>query len=147
MKYLRTVNDVMTHAVVSVDRSAPVHDIVGTMQRWGFSSLSVDTAEGRAVGVVSEDNLPARAEGSDESHTVTTGQLMTAPPATVTKDATIAGAARLLAKGHFTHGRRQSSGPAEDLPPPRHGHRHLRARLSDDGLTATLGRKSGRRTR
>ncbi|MFD0268214.1 HPP family protein [Streptomyces sp. NPDC127106] len=109
MKHLRTVNDVMTHAVVSVDREATVHDIVGTMRRWGFSALPVLSAEGRVAGVVSEADLLAKAatdllskaEGAEESHTVTAGQLMTAPPATVPKDATIAGAARLMARGPF----------------------------------------------
>ncbi|WP_218782133.1 HPP family protein [Streptomyces sp. BR123] len=109
MKHLRTVNDVMTHAVVSVDREATVHDIVGTMRRWGFSALPVLSAEGRVVGVVSEADLLAKAatdllskaEGADESHTVTAGQLMTVPPVTVPGDATIAGAARLMARGPF----------------------------------------------
>ncbi|MEC4570213.1 CBS domain-containing protein [Streptomyces virginiae] len=101
MKHLRTVNDVMTHAVVSVDRDMPVHDIVGAMRRWGFSSLPVVSAEGRVVGVVSEADLLAKAEGTDDSHRVTAGQLMTVPPVTVPKDATIAGAARLMARGPF----------------------------------------------
>ncbi|MFF9981842.1 CBS domain-containing protein [Streptomyces erythrochromogenes] len=101
MKHLRTVNDVMTHAVVSVDREMPIHDIVGAMRRWGFSSLPVVSAEGRVVGVVSEADLLAKAEGTDESHRVTAEQLMTVPPVTVPKDATIAGAARLMAKGPF----------------------------------------------
>ncbi|MFJ6783295.1 CBS domain-containing protein [Streptomyces yangpuensis] len=101
MKHLRTVNDVMTHAVVSVDRDMPIHDIVGAMRRWGFSSLPVVSAEGRVVGVVSEADLLAKAEGTDESHRVTAGQLMTVPPVTVPKDATIAGAARLMARGPF----------------------------------------------
>ncbi|MER7730037.1 CBS domain-containing protein [Streptomyces erythrochromogenes] len=101
MKHLRTVNDVMTHAVVSVDREMPIHDIVGAMRRWGFSSLPVVSAEGRVVGVVSEADLLAKAEGTDDSHRVTAGQLMTVPPVTVPKDATIAGAARLMAKGPF----------------------------------------------
>ncbi|MFB6613029.1 CBS domain-containing protein [Streptomyces sp. NPDC085524] len=101
MHHLRTVNDVMTHAVVSVDLTAPVHDIVGTMRRWGYSSLPVLSAEGRVVGVVSEADLLVKAEGTDASHNVTAGQLMTVPPVTVPKQATIAGAARLMARGHF----------------------------------------------
>ncbi|MFF3624988.1 CBS domain-containing protein [Streptomyces sp. NPDC002467] len=101
MKHLRTVDDVMTHAVVSVDTEAAVHDIVEAMRRWGFSSLPVLSAEGRVVGVVSEADLLIKVEGTDVSHTVTAGQLMTVPPVTVPKDATIAGAARLMAKGHF----------------------------------------------
>ncbi|MFK0237826.1 CBS domain-containing protein [Streptomyces vinaceus] len=101
MHHLRTVNDVMTHAVISVDRTAPVHDIVETMRRWGFGSLPVLSAEGRVVGVVSEADLLAKAEGTDASHNVTAEQLMTAPPVTVPGHATIAGAARLMARGPF----------------------------------------------
>ncbi|MFD6230311.1 CBS domain-containing protein [Streptomyces sp. NPDC060232] len=101
MKHMRTVNDVMTHAVVSLDLAAPVHDIVATMRRWGFGSLPVLSPEGRVAGVVSEADLLAKAEGTDASHTVTAAQLMTVPPVTVPKDASIAGAARLMARGHF----------------------------------------------
>lgn len=101
MHHLRTVNDVMTHAVVSVDQAAPVHDIVETMRRWGFSSLPVLSAEDRVIGVVSEADLLVKAEGADASHTVTAGQLMTVPPVTVPPHATIAAAARLMAEGHF----------------------------------------------
>ncbi len=101
MKHMRTVNDVMTHAVVSLDLDAPVHDIVQAMRRWGFGSLPVLSAEGRVAGVVSEADLLVKAEGTDESHTVTAAQLMTVPPVTATKDTSIAGAARLMARGHF----------------------------------------------
>lgn len=101
MKHLHTVNDVMTHAVVSVGRGATVKEIVATMRRWGISALPVVSAEGRVVGVVSEADLLLKAEGSDASHAVTAGQLMTVPPTTVPKHATIAGAARLMAKGHL----------------------------------------------
>ncbi|WP_405682445.1 hypothetical protein [Streptomyces sp. NBC_00057] len=37
MKHLRTVDDVMTHAVISVNRRAPFEDIVETMRRWRIS--------------------------------------------------------------------------------------------------------------
>ncbi|MCB5163851.1 CBS domain-containing protein [Streptomyces bambusae] len=101
MKHLRTVDDVMTHAVVSVGPGAPVHDVVSTMQRWGFGSLPVVSAGGRLIGVVSEADLLAMAAGTDESHHATAEQLMTAPPVTVPVGTTIAGAARLMAKGPF----------------------------------------------
>ncbi|WP_258309992.1 CBS domain-containing protein [Streptomyces sp. CG 926] len=103
MKHLRTVNDVMTHAAVSIDPGASVHDITESMSRWGFSSLPVLSTEGQVVGVVSEADLLTEAEGADASHAVTAGQLMTASPVTVPRDATIAGAARLMTKGHFKH--------------------------------------------
>ncbi|MFJ3175310.1 CBS domain-containing protein [Streptomyces roseus] len=101
MKHVRTVNDVMTHAVVSVDRGASVQEVVEAMRRWGFSSLPVLADEGRLVGVVSEADLLAKAEGTDASHAVTAGQLMTVSPVTVPRDATIPGAARLMARGPF----------------------------------------------
>ncbi|MFJ1566470.1 CBS domain-containing protein [Streptomyces erythrochromogenes] len=101
MKHLRTVEDVMTHAVISVDRRTPFKDIVETMRQWRISALPVLSEEGRVAGVVSEADLLLKAQGSDESRAVTAGQLMTVPAVTVTKDATIPGAARLMARGHL----------------------------------------------
>ncbi|MFE0579672.1 CBS domain-containing protein [Streptomyces sp. NPDC058874] len=101
MKHLRTVEDVMTHAVISVDRRTPFKEVVGAMRQWRISALPVLSEEGRVAGVVSEADLLLKAQGADESRAVTAGQLMTVPAVTVTQDATIAGAARLMARGHL----------------------------------------------
>ncbi|MET9885638.1 CBS domain-containing protein [Streptomyces sp. NPDC006430] len=101
MKHLRTVDDVMTHAVISIDRRAPFKDIVETMRQWRISALPVLAEDGKVVGVVSEADLLLKAEGADESRAVTAGQLMTVPAVTVAKDASIAGAARLMARSHL----------------------------------------------
>ncbi|MFC9819569.1 CBS domain-containing protein [Streptomyces erythrochromogenes] len=101
MKQLRTVEDVMTHAVISVDRRAPFKEIVEAMRQWRISALPVLSEEGRVAGVVSEADLLLKTQGADESRAVTAGQLMTVPAVTVTKDATIPGAARLMARGHL----------------------------------------------
>ncbi|MCC0094089.1 CBS domain-containing protein [Streptomyces flavotricini] len=101
MKHLRTVEDVMTHAVISVDRRTPFKDVVESMRQWRISALPVVSEEGRVAGVVSEADLLLKAQGADESRAVTAGQLMTVPAVTVTKDATIPGAARLMARGHL----------------------------------------------
>ncbi|WP_037889335.1 CBS domain-containing protein [Streptomyces sp. NRRL S-87] len=101
MKHLHTVDDVMTHAVVSVAQGAMVKEIVETMQRWRISALPVVSAEGRVLGVVSEADLLRKAEGTDTSHDICAGQLMTVPPLTVRRYATITGAARLMARGHL----------------------------------------------
>ncbi|MEE1742883.1 MULTISPECIES: CBS domain-containing protein [unclassified Streptomyces] len=101
MKHLRTVDDVMTHAVVTVNRGAPFKDIVEAMRQWRMSALPVVSDEGRVVGVVSEADLLFKAQGTDESRAVTAGQLMTVPAVTVPRNAGIAGAARLMARGHL----------------------------------------------
>ncbi|WP_405719495.1 CBS domain-containing protein [Streptomyces sp. NBC_00046] len=101
MKHLRTVDDVMTHAVVTVNRGAPFKDIVEAMRRWRISALPVVSDEGRVVGVVSEADLLLKAQGADESRAVTAGQLMTIPAVTVPRNAGIPGAARLMARGHL----------------------------------------------
>ncbi|WP_406186713.1 CBS domain-containing protein [Streptomyces sp. NBC_01006] len=101
MKHLRTVNDVMTHAVISVDRGAPIKQIVEAMRQWRISALPVLSDEGRVVGVVSEADLLLKAQGADESRAVTAGQLMTFPAVTVTEETGIASAARLMAHGHL----------------------------------------------
>ncbi|MFF3127632.1 CBS domain-containing protein [Streptomyces sp. NPDC057908] len=101
MKHLRTVDDVMTHAVITVNRGAPFKDIVETMRQWRISALPVVSDEGRVVGVVSEADLLLKAQGGDESRAVSAGQLMTVPAVTVPRNAGIAGAARLMARGHL----------------------------------------------
>ncbi|MET9657438.1 CBS domain-containing protein [Streptomyces sp. NPDC006510] len=101
MKHLRTVDDVMTHAVIPVNRGAPFKDIVEAMRRWRISALPVVSDEGRVVGVVSEADLLLKAQGGDESRAVTAGQLMTVPAVTVPRNAGIPGAARLMARGHL----------------------------------------------
>ncbi|MFF3955281.1 CBS domain-containing protein [Streptomyces sp. NPDC001890] len=101
MKHLRTVDDVMTHAVVTVGRGAPFKDIVEAMRKWRISALPVVSDEGRVVGVVSEADLLLKAQGADESRAVTAGRLMTVPAVTVPRGAGIAAAARLMARGHL----------------------------------------------
>lgn len=71
MKHLRTVDDVMTHAVVTVNRGAAFKDIVEAMRQWRISALPVVSEEGRVVGVVSEADLLLKAQGADESRAVT----------------------------------------------------------------------------
>lgn len=87
----RTVGDVMTRDPVAVDRDAPFKDVVTLMDRWKVSTLPVLEGGGRVVGVVSEADL-ARARG------VTAGELMNAPAVTVHADATVAQAARVMAR-------------------------------------------------
>ncbi|MFF4301183.1 CBS domain-containing protein [Streptomyces sp. NPDC001601] len=87
----RTVRDVMTRDPVAVDRDAPFKDVVTLMDRWKVSTLPVLEGGGRVVGVVSEADV-ARARG------VTAGELMNAPAVTVHADATVAEAARVMAR-------------------------------------------------
>jgi CBS domain-containing protein len=101
MKHVRAVADVMTHAVISVNSSAPFKEIVEAMRQWHVSALPVLSATGHVVGVVSEGDLIIKAQGEDASHAVTAGRLMTTPAVTVQPDTTIAGAARLMARRHL----------------------------------------------
>ncbi|MCX2180098.1 CBS domain-containing protein [Streptomyces sp. SKN60] len=103
MKHPRTVDDVMTHAVVSARLGAPVKEIVRSMRRWGVSAVPVLSAEGRVVGVVSEADILGKVPGEDRDSvgSVTAGSLMSAPAVTVPRGATIAGAARLMGRGRL----------------------------------------------
>ncbi|MEU2716643.1 CBS domain-containing protein [Streptomyces sp. NPDC007205] len=107
------VNDVMTRKVVALRMGAAFKDIVRTMQEWGVSALPVLDDGGRVVGVVSEADLLLKEEyGEDlvghygqvrhpadmvKADAVTAGELMTAPAVTVTPEAPLAHAARLMA--------------------------------------------------
>ncbi|MGW1809749.1 CBS domain-containing protein [Streptomyces sp. NPDC002078] len=108
------VTDVMTHRVVALRAGAAFKDIVKVMREWQVSALPVLDDAGRVVGVVSEGDLLAKEEhwGGDigrygearhlaearKADAVTAGQLMTAPAVTVAADATLAHAARLMAR-------------------------------------------------
>ncbi|MEI5525587.1 CBS domain-containing protein [Streptomyces brasiliscabiei] len=105
-----TVSDVMTHTVVAVGRDAPFKEIVQLFDQWKVSALPVLEGEGRVVGVVSEADLLHKEEFRDaedpqgdfadrlKAGAVTAGELMNAPAVSVHPDATLAEAARIMAR-------------------------------------------------
>ena len=108
------VGDVMTRRVVALGRTAPFKDIVKAMRQWKVSALPVVEEGNRVVGVVSEADLLRKQElrdgepgryaspepptGPDKAGAVTAAGLMTAPAVTVHPDATLAQAARIMAR-------------------------------------------------
>ncbi|MFE7034698.1 CBS domain-containing protein [Streptomyces sp. NPDC057621] len=108
------VSDVMTHAVATVDRETSFKEIVRTMQDRKVSALPVVEGEGRVVGVVSEADLLPKEEFRDsdpdrytqlrrlsdlaKAGALTAGELMTSPALTTPPDATLAQAARTMAR-------------------------------------------------
>ncbi|MGW3148274.1 MULTISPECIES: CBS domain-containing protein [Streptomyces] len=109
-----TVSDVMTHTVVAVGRDAPFKDVVELMEQWKVSALPVLEGEGRVIGVVSEADLLPKEEFRDsdpdrfaqrqrladlaKAGALTAEELMSAPAVTVHADATLAEAARIMAR-------------------------------------------------
>ncbi|MDL2074871.1 CBS domain-containing protein [Streptomyces sp. GXMU-J15] len=104
------VSDVMTHTVVAVGSEAPFKEIVSLLDEWKVSALPVLAGEGRVVGVVSEADLLLKEEFRDteegdladrvKAGGVTAGDLMSTPAVTVHADATLAEAARIMARRH-----------------------------------------------
>ncbi|MFE1794881.1 CBS domain-containing protein [Streptomyces sp. NPDC059517] len=108
------VSDVMTRTVATVDRETSFKEIVRTMQERKVSALPVVEGEGQVVGVVSEADLLPKEEFRDsdpDRHTqlrrlsdlakagaLTAGVLMTSPALTTPPDATLAQAARTMAR-------------------------------------------------
>ncbi|MER6185884.1 CBS domain-containing protein [Streptomyces sp. NPDC001652] len=105
-----TVSDVMTHTVVAVGSEAPFKEIVELLDQWKVSAVPVLAGEGRVVGVVSEADLLSKEEFRDsdtgefeeraKASAVTAGELMSTPAVTVHADATVAEAARIMARRH-----------------------------------------------
>ncbi|MDW4908626.1 CBS domain-containing protein [Streptomyces sp. ADMS] len=105
-----TVSDVMTHTAVAVGSEASFKEIVGLLDQWKISALPVLAGEGRVVGVVSEADLLPKEEFRDtdegelaertKAAALTAGELMTSPAATVHADASVAEAARIMARRH-----------------------------------------------
>ncbi|TQK49992.1 CBS domain protein [Streptomyces sp. SLBN-118] len=107
-----TVSDVMTHTAVAVGRRATYKEIVELMEQWKVSALPVLEGEGRVIGVVSEADLlpkeeyhlddPAQADRplSDmaKARAVSAEELMSSPAVTVHPSATVAEAARIMAR-------------------------------------------------
>ncbi|MFD1659267.1 CBS domain-containing protein [Streptomyces caeni] len=109
------VSDVMTGRVVAVSRDATFKDIVKTLRQWEVSALPVVEGERKkVVGVVSEADLLRKEEFRDrdpgrtprlqglsglaKADAVTAQDLMTAPAVTVRATATLAQAARIMAR-------------------------------------------------
>ncbi|MDC0765378.1 CBS domain-containing protein [Streptomyces sp. HD] len=107
-----TVSDVMTHTVVAVGSAAPFKEIVELLDQWKVSALPVLAGEGRVVGVVSEADLLPKEEFRDgdeatgeagerlKAGALTAGELMSTPAVTVHADASLAEAARIMARRH-----------------------------------------------
>ncbi|MFF1511216.1 CBS domain-containing protein [Streptomyces sp. NPDC058326] len=105
-----TVSDVMTHTAIAIGRDAPYKEIVTLMDQWKVSALPVLEGEGRVVGVVSEADLLPKEEfrGGEarpdefaeaaKAGAVRAGELMSSPAVTVHADATLAEAARIMAR-------------------------------------------------
>lgn len=109
----RTVNEVMTRAVVSAYRGACFKDIVQVMIKRGITAVPVIDEGHRVAGVVSESDLLAKEERKGggklrwfgrrrgrswwaKAQALTAEELMTTPAITVHPEAPIVEAARLL---------------------------------------------------
>ncbi|MFJ4687229.1 CBS domain-containing protein [Streptomyces sp. NPDC088789] len=108
------VSDVMAHTVAAVGPRAPFKEIVRLMRDWKVSALPVIEGEGRVVGVVSEADLLPTEELRDDpdpgplrlrqptgiakAGARTAADLMSAPAVTVGAGATLAEAARVMAR-------------------------------------------------
>lgn len=105
------VSDVMTHNVVAVRQIAEFKDMVEVMRRRRVSAFPVIDADDRVIGVVSEaDLLPREAylhQPADYGHerrrripakarALTAAELMTSPAITITADASVAEAAKVM---------------------------------------------------
>lgn len=110
----RTVMDVMTRTVVTIDDSAPFKEIVRLMDEFRVSALPVVDDGRRPIGIVSQADLLWKEEQPErrtERHLFegrrrrverekaaasVAAQLMTTPVVTIQRDASVAEAARLM---------------------------------------------------
>ncbi|MEV5508216.1 CBS domain-containing protein [Streptomyces orinoci] len=110
----RTVSDVMTRTVVAVSRDASFKEIAKALADWHVSAVPVLAEDGRVIGVVSEADLLPKEEFKDRDPSrleqlqylddlakaggATAEGLMSAPAVTVHSHATLAEAARAMAR-------------------------------------------------
>ena len=118
-RWARRVSDVMTTAVVTVDRITPYQDIDRLLTRHRISGVPVLKMGREVVGVVSETDLLAAEDETrrqarmaasmgrrwhlrrQQYMRLTAGALMTSPAVTIGADATIPAAARLMNTHHI----------------------------------------------
>ncbi len=108
-----TVSDLMTRAAVAVGGQASYKDIVTLVHQWKVSALPVLAGDGRVIGVVSEADLLPKEENrptagsapgdrpfadASKADALYAEQLMSSPAVTVHADATVAEAARIMAR-------------------------------------------------
>ncbi len=116
MMISRTVRNVMTREVVTVNEQAPFTELVRLMAVHKLSALPVVDGDGQVVGIVSEADLLRKEEYQDERDAPhwlerrrervarskaagrTAAEVMSTPVITVDPDATVPMAARLLAR-------------------------------------------------
>src|SRR6266540_3655403 len=116
MMISRTVRNVMTREVVTVNEQAPFTELVRLMAVHKLSALPVVDGDGQVVGIVSEADLLRKEEYQDEQDAPhwlerrhqrvarskaagrTAAEVMSTPVITVDPDATVPMAARLLAR-------------------------------------------------
>jgi CBS domain-containing protein len=113
-----TVQDVMTHEVVTVRFATSYHDIVSLMAARGVSAVPVVDEFDRVLGVVSEADLllkieygsedapkffawGTRKKGKVKAHGATAAELMSTPPVTILPTASLTSAAKLLDSEHI----------------------------------------------
>lgn len=109
------VNDVMTSKVITVNRDTPFAAIAAALRQYHVSAFPVLDENGHVIGVVSESDLLAKlALGGGEEQMpgmitgmlrhrqlekargITAGDLMTAPPVTISPGDAVEHAARLM---------------------------------------------------
>lgn len=110
------VEDVMTRDVISVRKNAEYKDILQVMRHEHFSAFPVLDRNDRVVGVVSEDDLLVKEGYSDADHApgflasrgdraraaaLTAAELMTRPATTISPEASVAEAARIMHAKHL----------------------------------------------
>lgn len=111
----RTVEDVMTAAVVAVDPIAPYKEVARLLAENRISGLPVLSEGWQVVGVISEADLLAAQRRTRRTRpaALTAGDLMTAPPVTIGPDAAVAAAARVMTAHRI--GRLPVAGDANQL--------------------------------
>jgi CBS-domain-containing membrane protein len=116
----RTVREVMTADVVTVAEDVPFRDLIVLMAERDVTALPVLGTQGRVAGIVAEVDLLRKEEYQEDPGAkrlprrrnrarraraagLTARDVMTAPPATISPDASVVEAARALDRHHVRH--------------------------------------------
>jgi len=95
------VRDVMTKNPRVVRRDTSVQEVVATMNKFGISSVIV-VQEERPIGIITHKDIVSKiVQPRIPPDAVTAREVMSSPTVTISEDATIEEAARLMSKKNF----------------------------------------------
>ncbi len=98
------IRDISPRAAVRMSGSAPVIDVVRAMRDGSRGAAIIEDDSGKLIGILTDRDVMARLDHSTNAwHRRPVSEVMTAEPLSVSSEATVADALRVMDEGTFRH--------------------------------------------